>query len=77
LVVRASSGEDEWHTTGSKYLQKRVARGVFDDDDWLTGMEFGTVVGWLPVEVADFVSEHTNKVMFFARVLCTLSKLVQ
>ncbi len=50
---------------------------MFDDDDWLTGMEFGTVVGWLPVEVADFVSEHTNKVMFFARVLCTLSKLVQ
>lgn len=26
------------------------------------GMEFATVVGWLPVEVADFISEHTNKV---------------
>eukprot|EP00961_Rhodomonas_salina_P224122 3030336-Rhodomonas_salina.1 len=39
------AAEDEWHTTGSKYLQKRVGRGVFDDDDLLKSVEHLST-GW-------------------------------
>lgn len=63
---RGGSGEegDEWWTTGSKYLGMRAARFVHEDDE-ASSMVVGTIVSWLPVHVADYVSVVTGEVSSF------------
>jgi hypothetical protein len=52
--------EEEWLTTGSEYVGIRVARYVKEDGKRYA--EEGVVTGWLPIELADFVSETTGEV---------------
>jgi hypothetical protein len=53
-------GSDDWYTAGSQYLRKRVGR-IVNEEGGKRSFAAGTVVGWLPIEVADFVSEYTNE----------------
>ena len=53
-------GSDDWYTAGSQYLRKRVGR-IVNEERGTRSFAAGTVVGWLPIEVADFVSEYTNE----------------
>ena len=58
---------DEWHTTGSEFLGKRVRRGVptsnGEGDDrreevvWLDA----SIKGWLPADVSDFYEDPDTK----------------
>jgi len=63
--VSGSGGGDQaagWWVRGSEYLRKRVRRAVYDEASGeIVGAEDGEVVGWLPLEVADFVSEFFKK----------------
>eukprot|EP00960_Hanusia_phi_P033320 750403-Hanusia_phi.AAC.1 len=57
--VRAGQ-QDEWLRQGSEYIGQRIRRVVYNDSSKPFTAD-GTVVGWLPVELADFISEHTNE----------------
>ena len=63
--VSGSGGGDKaagWWVRGSEYLRKRVRRAVYDEESGeIVGAEDGEIVGWLPLEVADFVSEFFKK----------------
>ena len=51
-----------WQVCGSEYLGKRVRRAVYDENsDHIVGVADGEIVGWLPLEVSDFVSESSKK----------------
>eukprot|EP00960_Hanusia_phi_P050952 760518-Hanusia_phi.AAC.2 len=53
-------GDSEWWTQGSKFLGRRVRRALYDDagEQKVVSAADGTIVGWLPAEVSDFVSEY-------------------
>ena len=53
--------DDEWQRSGSDYLGKRVLLSIFDKRKNKKVMERGKIVGWLPVDVADFKSEVTGE----------------
>ena len=61
--TRADDGpETGWWVKGSEYLGKRVRRAVYDEETGeIVGAADGEIVGWLPLEVADFVSEFFHK----------------
>ena len=47
-----------WWVRGSEYLGRRVRRAVYDEKSGdIVGAADGEIVGWLPLEVSDFVSE--------------------
>ena len=51
-----------WWVRGSEYLGRKVRRAVYDESSGeIVGAEDGEIVGWLPLEVADFVSEFFNR----------------
>ena len=51
-----------WWVRGSEYLGRRVRRAVYDEDSAeIVGAADGEIVGWLPLEVSDFVSEFFKK----------------
>jgi hypothetical protein len=51
-----------WQVCGSEYLGKRVRRAVYDENSYhIVGVADGEIVGWLPLEVSDFVSESSKK----------------
>ena len=51
-----------WWVRGSEYLGRKVRRAVYDEASGeIVGAEDGEIVGWLPLEVADFVSEFFNR----------------
>uniref|UniRef100_A0A7S4U6Z4 Plant heme peroxidase family profile domain-containing protein n=1 Tax=Guillardia theta TaxID=55529 RepID=A0A7S4U6Z4_GUITH len=51
---------DEWLREGSEYIGQRIRRVVYNENSEPFPAD-GTVVGWLPVDLADFTSEHTNE----------------
>ena len=51
---------DEWHTTGP-YMNRRVRRAVLGKEGSVVDFSDGSVVGYLPVEQADYLSELTGK----------------
>jgi hypothetical protein len=51
-----------WQVCGSEYLGRRVRRPVYDENsDDIVDVANGEIVGWLPLEVSDFVSESSKK----------------
>lgn len=51
-----------WQVCGSEYLRRRVRRPVYEENgDDIVDVAHGEIVGWLPLEVSDFVSESSKK----------------
>ena len=55
------NSEEEWQTSGSEYIRKRVLLTIFDNRKNKEVKEKGRIVGWLPADVADFKSEKTGE----------------
>ena len=65
--VRMSDEEEEeaeWRTEGSDLLGRRVRRSIIDGEGAfarVSGFAHGTIVGWLPADESDFISEVTGE----------------
>jgi hypothetical protein len=55
-----NDAQEEWLTTGSEYVGMRIARYIKEDGKKYAAE--GTITGWLPIELADFVSDTTHEV---------------
>lgn len=55
--------QDEWRRTGNEHIGKDIMRSVLCDKGTgrVTGFSKGKVVGWLPADESDFVSEETGE----------------
>ncbi|KAJ1495156.1 hypothetical protein T484DRAFT_1763618, partial [Baffinella frigidus] len=55
--------EGEWHITGSVYVNRKIRLEIPETGRYKSGTKIvtGKIVGWLPAEVSDFVSETTNE----------------
>ena len=62
------SSDEEWQTSGSEYIRRRVLLTIFDNRKNKEVKEKGRIVGWLPAEVADFKSEKTGEMAALWRV---------
>ena len=51
----------EWMEEGDARLGKRVRRALVDANDEVTGFADGTVTGFLPSELSDYISEFTGQ----------------
>ena len=58
----AADGMAEWLQEGSDKLGARVRRALLAEDgsETVSGYADGTVVGWLPSHLSDFVSDYTK-----------------
>ena len=59
--VSLQDDDEEWLTTGSEYIGKRVELKIFDNRKHKEVVEQGRIFGYLPVESADYVSEKTGE----------------
>jgi hypothetical protein len=50
---------DDWMVEGNEYVGRRVRRSLREDDKIVGGAD-GEIVGWLPAEKADYISDITH-----------------
>jgi hypothetical protein len=55
-----NAAQEEWLTTGSEYVGMRIARYIKENGKKYAAE--GIITGWLPIELADFVSDTTSEV---------------
>jgi hypothetical protein len=57
------AAQDEWRKTGNEHIGRNIMRSVLCDNGSgrVSGFSRGVVVGWLPADESDFVSEETGK----------------
>ena len=65
--VEMGSKQDEWLCYGNSYIGKRIRRSVFAGSS-MQAVD-GMVRGWLPAEISNFWSEHSNRPAALWRVV--------
>ena len=54
-------GEDEWWTSGSEHLGRRVRRFIFSDQGEVLNTADAIVRGWLPAHASNFLTEPSGE----------------